>query len=145
MSLPVQVSETLANALNGNVSFTCNNCCLCGHRSVIDGLTGFLACLRSGCEDAALHAPLLPPMIGSPSGDSKCGLRCSSNKCVCARGRACFSIMLFHFICVNVNSSHNGGDEMFFSGLTSQVSHRQHDATPQRERWNCYFFPTPPR
>lgn len=74
MSLTGEHSGTVASAFMGSFSFTCNNCCLCSHRNVIDGLTGFpLACSRGDGadvqEDAARCAFLrvMPAAIRSPT------------------------------------------------------------------------------
>lgn len=124
MPLSGEHPGTVANAFMANFSFTCNNCCLCSHRSVIDGLTGFpLACSRGDGadvqEDAArcVFLRVMPAAIRFPS--RKVLLR---NSCFCTSS-------FFHSCKVEVD------------WLAVRVLAWLHNATPRLRPRDEYFSP----
>lgn len=124
MSLAGEHPGTVANAFMGNFSFTCNNCCLCSHRSVIDGLTGFyLACSRGDGADVQEDAARCVILRVMPS-----AIRFPTRKVLLKN--SCFSTSHFCHLC-----------EVAVDWLAVRVLAWLHNATSRLRHRDEYFSP----
>lgn len=115
---------TVANAFMGNFSFTCNNCCLGSHRSVTDGLTGFLS---HALEVTAL---MCRRMRRAACSCASCLPRTAFPRGKCCWGNSCFSTAHFFNSC-----------KVAVDWLAVRALAWLHNATPRLQHQDEYFPP----